>query len=451
MQVVKVKRGLDVPITGQPKQLIDGAPDIKTVAVLGGDYVGMRPGMEVKVGDKVRVGQPLFIDKKNPGVVFTAPGSGRVSEINRGHKRALQSVVIELDGKDAAYEEFTAKRTSSLPNLQKSDVEKTLLRSGLWAALRSRPYSKIPTPGTTPHSIFVTAIDSNPLAADPMVVINNYREDFANGLQVLSHLTDGKLYVCQAPGQDMPGNNEKYVTPVAFSGPHPAGLAGTHIHYVDPVHANKTVWHLGYQDVIAIGKLFTEGQLWLKRYVSVAGPIVNKPRIIETRLGASIVDMTTGMVDAGDNRLISGSVLSGHTADGPLAYLGRYHVQVSAIREGRERVFMGWQDPGFEKFSVKNIFMSRLIPGKRFAFTTSRQGSKRAMVPIGMYEQVLPIDTEPTFLLRSLIVRDTDQAQALGCLELDEEDLALCTFVCPGKYVYGPLLRQNLELIEKEG
>ena len=441
---IKIKKGLDLPIVGAPEQFIVDAPVVGQVAVIGPDYHDMRPTMMVRDGDRVKLGQVLFEDKKNPGVVYTAPGAGTVT-VNRGAKRALQSVVIELSGS----EEETFDVPASVEDLTREQVRDTLVASGLWPALRTRPYSKVPAPDSTPHSLFVTAIDTNPLAADPQVVIAAHQEDFARGIAALAKLTEGDVFVCQASGGSFGGNGRVQVA--EFDGPHPAGLAGTHMHFLDPVGAGKTVWYLNYQDVIAAGKLFTTGKLWVERVVALGGPVVGNPRLLRTRLGARIGELVEGELAEGENRVVSGSVLSGYTAAGPLDFLGRYHLQISALAEGREREFLGWQKPGFDKFSIKNVFAAKLVRNKLFNLTTSTEGSDRAMVPIGSYERVMPLDIIPTFLLRALIVGDTDQAQALGCLELDEEDVGLCSFVCPGKYEYGPLLRQNLERIEKEG
>jgi Na+-transporting NADH:ubiquinone oxidoreductase subunit A len=405
----------------------------------------MRPTMMVQEGDAVKLGQVLFADKKNVGVVYTAPGAGTVAAINRGAKRVLQSVVIDLSGN----EEETFESHANLADLARQQVCDTLVASGLWTALRTRPYSKVPALDSTPQALFVTAIDTNPLAADPQVVLAAYQEDFNKGLTVLAKLTDGDVFVCRASGSGAASNGK--VQTAEFDGPHPAGLPGTHIHFLAPVGVGKTVWHINYQDVIAVGKLFSTGKLWVERVVALGGPVIDKPRLLRTRLGARISDLVAGETAAGENRIISGSVLSGRVAAGPFDFLGRYHLQVSALVEGREREFLGWQKPGFDKFSIKNVFAAKLSPGKLFDFTTSTEGSDRAMVPIGSYESVMPLDILPTFLLRALIVGDTDQAQALGCLELDEEDLGLCTFVCPGKYEYAPMLRNNLDRIEKEG
>ena len=443
-----IKKGLDLPIAGQPEQTIFDAHKPHSVAIIGSDYIGMKPTMMVEEGQQVKLGQILFSDKRNPGVHFTSPGAGTVKKINRGAKRVLQSVIIDLAGDDEIT--FDKYDQDSLANLDRDVVKKNLLDSGLWVSLRTRPYSKSPEPTSTPHSIFVTAMDTNPLAADPKLIINEYAQDFNNGLTVLSRLTDGKVFVCGAD-TNLPVNSQTNVEVHSFSGPHPAGLASTHIHYLDPVSANKTVWQINYQDVIAIGKLFTSGQLWVERIISLAGTLVNKPRLLRTRLGANTEDLVKDEVQNVQSRVISGSVLHGHTANNWAAYLGRFHNQISVIAEGYEREFFGWIKPGSKKFSALNVFVSKLLGNKQFNLTTSQNGSPRAMVPVGAFELVMPLDILPTQLLRALIVKDTDAAQTLGCLELDEEDLSLCSFVCSGKFDYGPALRTNLTQIEKEG
>ncbi|MFI4848192.1 MAG: Na(+)-translocating NADH-quinone reductase subunit A [Gimesia chilikensis] len=448
--MITIKKGLDLPIAGEPSALIENGPQVRSVALIGPDYIGMKPTLAVEVGDTVKKGQLLFSDKKIEGVIYTAPAAGKVTEINRGAKRVFQSLVIELAGEEE--ETFTSYEEGQLASLTREQVTENLLQSGLWTSLRTRPYSKVPSPESTPHSIFVTAIDTSPLAPPPEVVLSEEPRAFSQGLQVLKSLTEGKLYLCKAPGTNLPGCDLDFVTVEEFGGPHPAGLPGTHIHYLDPVSEKKTVWYINYQDVIAIGKLFTTGQLYNERVISIAGPVVKNPKLVKTIMGASLTDLTDGNLEEGVDRIISGSALAGRAADGPFAYLGRYALQVTALEEGTHRDFLGWMGPGFNKFSVVPVFASSWTgKGKKVPFTTSTEGSKRAMIPIGTYEKVMPLDILPTFLLRALITEDTEQAKLLGCLELDEEDLSLCTFVCPGKYNYGSLLRDNLTKIEIEG
>ncbi len=450
--VIKTKKGLDVPITGEPEQVVhsDGG-FARTVALIGLDYVGLKPTMQVSEGDRVRLGDVLFSDKQHPSVVFTSPGAGVVKEINRGAKRVFQSVVIELEGSDQVT--FQSYAESELGSLTVEQVKENLLASGLWTAFRTRPYSKVPSPETTPRSIFVTAIDTNPLAANPDVVINERPEDFQNGLAVIARLTEGKVYLSKSPSSAISTKVPK-VEVAEFEGPHPAGLVGTHIHFLDPVGSAKAVWHLDYQSVIAIGNLFTTGQLDILRIVSLAGPLVNKPRLVRTRVGANLCDLVKDQIDVSkEARVISGSVLNGRNAEGWAAYLGCYHNQVSVLEEGRHREFFGWIVPSREKYSFLNVLLSSLPKerGRKFPLHTSKFGSPRAIVPVGVYEEVVPLDILPTQLLKSLVIGDTDQAQLLGALELDEEDLALCSFVDPGKHDFGIALRQNLTQIEKEG
>lgn len=447
--MIKIRRGLDLPITGAPNQSIEDGPRVRQVALIGFDYHGMKPTMAVQVGDKVKVGQELFSDKKTAGVIYTSPAAGTVSAINRGDQRVFHSIVIDVEGDDAL--EFAQYPAADLASLSRKQVQQNLVQSGLWTALRTRPYSKVPALDSKPSSIFVQAMDTNPLAANPLVVIDTKREAFANGLTLLARLTEGKVFVCQAPDIELPKGQGANIAVETFSGIHPAGNPGTHIHFLDPVNAHKFVWTIGYQDVIAIGELFTTGKLSVERVVALAGPQVERPRLVRTRLGANLNELTHGQTKSGENRVISGSVFGGRRSHGNLAFLGRFHTQISVLREGRDRELFHYLRLGGNKFSVMGIFTSKFLGHKAVNFTTSTNGSERAMVPVGSYEKVMPLDILPTQLLRSLIVGDTETAQQLGCLELDEEDLALCTFVCPGKYEYGPLLRSNLTRIESEG
>ena len=452
---IRIIEGLDIPIKGGPSQEIADEKPAASVALLGRDYIGLRPIMRVEEGDNVKTGQPILEDRKHQGVVLTSPGSGVVKAIHRGPRRSLQSLVVELEGRDE--ETFNAWPEDQLTALRRDQVIDNLLESGQWAALRARPYGKIPDPRSKPSSIFVTAVDSNPLAPRPEVVIGAHPKEFGDGLTVLSHLTEGPVYLCQAPNLDFPTGDGPKVLPVEFSGPHPAGLVGTHIHFLDPVGQKKSVWHLNYQDVIAIGALFTTGRLFTQRVVALAGPAVRRPRLIRTQLGVSAQDLIKNELHDVDCRVISGSVLSGHQASGPQAYLGRYHHQISVIGEAlspdtRSGSFS--ENEAFSVYGPESLYgrsaFSRPLERKP-SLTTALHGRPSSFVPFGGYERVMPLDVLPTPLLRALLVGDTDMAQALGCLELEEEDLALCTFVCPSKQEYGRMLRTALERVEKEG
>ena len=459
MALHKSKRGLRLPIQGEPTQQVEAARTPTRIALLGADYPGLRPTLHAKVGETVKRGQLLFEDKKMPGVRFTAPGAGKVVAVNRGEKRVFQSMVIELSrselegrsggAEQVSFSSYTGKHPASLTGAQ---VRELLIESGMWTALRGRPYARVANPEGQPHSVFVTVTDSNPLAPSVAVAMTDQGHRFQLGLAAIAKLTEGMVFVCTEPGISLDLPDESRIQVEQFSGPHPAGTVGYHIHKLDPVDRSKLVWYLGYQDVVAIGELFNSGELYLDRVISLAGPMVKQPRLLRTRIGASTDALVDGELSEGEVRVISGSALSGRIARGDeLGFLGRYDNQVTVLAEGREREFLGWLTPGGDKYSVVKTHLGALIPGKRFAFTTSTHGSKRAIVPIGTYEKVMPFDLMPTQLLKSLLMRDIETAERLGCLELAEEDVALCSFVCPGKNDYGPYLRDVLTLIEKEG
>lgn len=463
MALYTIKKGLDLPITGAPHAPSDGEsiPDVavRRVATLAADFIGMKPRMIVQEGDVVRRGTPLFEDRKRPGVLHTATASGTVVAVNRGARRALVSVVIELNDReqngsvtDDDFQPFASYTGRDVSSLSGDEVRALLVESGAWTGLRSRPFSRVPPVDGKPRSIFVTAMNTHPLAADVSLAMDGDQAAFEAGLTALTKLTDGHVHLCRAPGSNVGPGMVKGVEIQEFAGPHPAGLPGTHIHFVDPVNREKFVWYINYADVQLMGRLFLTGRIQPERVISFAGPMVKEPRLIRTRLGASTRDITEGQLFEGNEcRVISGSPLGGRTAAGDDAgFLGRYAVQLSVLHEERERKFLGWLTPGESSFSIFPIYISKLFDHK-FGFTTTTNGSHRAMVPIGMYEDVMPLDILPTFLLRSLATKDLEKAEMLGALELDEEDLALCTMVCPGKNDYGALLRENLDTIEREG
>ena len=466
MALHKIEKGLDLPIPGKPLQVVRGTTPCSRVAVMADDFPGMKPRMHVAEGDTVKRGQVLFEDRKMPGVLHTAPGAGRILAINRGDRRALQSIVIDLsegerngspgDDEFQAFENFSGTAPESLSSDQ---LRALLVESGLWTAIRVRPFSKVPSPESQADALFITAMDSNPHAPLPEVALQNRLDDFRLGVALVAKLLDAPTHLCVAEhselaaalGDASPAN----VKVQSFAGPHPAGTPGYHIHAVRPVNRERSAWYIGYQDVAAVGALARTGRLDVSRVISIGGPVVDDPRLMNARIGACVSEAIRDDVAAANGtevRAISGSALSGkRTHDEAFDFLGRYERQISLLEEDRENVFMGWLTPGPDMFSLSGVYLSKIFKPKRFKFNTNTNGSQRAMVPIGQFEKVMPMDIIPTFLLRALIVGDTERAESLGVLELDEEDLALCTYVCPGKVNYGPLLRQNLELIEKEG
>ncbi|MEM9206313.1 MAG: Na(+)-translocating NADH-quinone reductase subunit A [Pseudomonadota bacterium] len=447
MEHFRLKKGLDLPIGGEPTQEIETGRSIRTVGVLGSDYIGLKPRLQVDEDDVVGAGAPIFAHKDTPTAMVVSPVSGRIKAINRGARRVLISVEIEVDPSAAEPVDFSDVGDASTPD---GLVEK-LCAAGLWTSFRTRPYSKVPEPGTKPAAIYVTAIDTEPLSPDASIVINDSADAFQTGLDAISKLTDGPTYLCQEHGASVPGADLGGIQTASFSGPHPAGLPGTHIHFLEPPTAAKTVWTIWYQDVIAIGKLLQTGKIDAERIVALGGPLCKRPRLVRTVAGASLLDLTEGEIERSvAPRLISGSVLSGQAGDGPTAYLGRYARQVTVIEEDKKQIPLGWVRPMPSKFAFQPVLGSAFAK-KNYPLTSNLNGGRRAMVPIGTFEQLMPQDYLPTQLLRALLVMDTDTAQALGALELDEEDLGLVGFACPAKYEYGIALRDCLAKIEKEG
>lgn len=451
------KKGLNLPISGHPTQEISEAPPVSRVAILADDFPGMKPRFVVKEGEAVRRGQPIFEDRKLPGVFHTAPGAGTIVAIHRGARRALQSVVIELtEGEKSgapethSYESYSGAAPRGLSDDQ---VRSLLLESGAWTHLRTRPFGHTPAPDAVAAAVFVNAMDTNPLAAEPQKILEDELEAFDAGLFAVSTLTAGPTYLCVAQGAAFPRGLSAPVQVEEFSGPHPSGTTGYHIHTLLPAHRGRVVFTVTYQEVIAIGHLFLSGKVHTERVVALAGPAASRPRLIRTRTGASIREVIKGELNTTDPvRAVSGSVLSGGAAtEEEYAFLGRRDVQISLLKEAGERELLGWLGLGRSKFSTIPTFLSKFLGKSSFDFTTDTNGSPRAMVPIGMYERVTPWDLLPTHLLRALLIGDVEMAEKLGALELDEEDVALFTFVCPGKTNFGLVLRSNLERMFAEG
>jgi len=412
-QRLLVKKGLDVDLGGRPRQVVDAGAPPASVALIADDHPGLRPDVLVAVGDDVRLGQPLLRCAERPEILLTSPGAGTVAAIERGHRRTLRSITVELGG-DAEVELPVHGDPASL---DAGTIRETLLSSGLWTAIRERPFGRVADGRSPPSSLFVTALDTDPLAADPAVVLAGRDRDFRTGLVVLSRLVEGPVFLCKAPGAEIPVPDGPDVRVVELVGPHPAGLPGTHMHLVDPAGRGRPRWHVGYQDVAAVGRLFETGRLDPERVVALAGPAVRRPRLLRTRLGASIDDLVRDELEPGPCRVVSGSVLSGRRAVGWGRHLGRHHLAVGALPE---------EDAGL-------------------------RGRPGPMIPVEDFERVMPLDLLIAPLLRALVLGDAEAAEDLGCLELAAEDLALCSYVCPGKQDYGSHLRSVLAELAEQG
>jgi len=457
MGLHKSNKGLELPIKGAPEQTIGETKAVSRVAIVADDFPGMKPRFLAREGDEVKRGQALFEDRKLAGVLHTAPAAGTVVAINRGAKRALQSVVIELsEGEKSGTPEhanFASFTGAAATDLSSEQVRALLLESGAWTHFRTRPFGHSPAADAAPAAVFVNGMDSNPLAADPAVIMDGQKEVFDAGLTAISKLTTGPTFLCVAPGSAFASGLSAPVKVEEFSGPHPSGTTGFHVHTLMSAHRGRTVFTISYQEVIAIGHLIQTGNVHVERVVAVSGPAASKPRLVATRTGANITELVAGELNTeAPVRTISGSVLSGSAAnEEPFAFLGRRDAQISLLPEAGERKLLGWLGAGFEQFSTIPTFISKWIGKKSFDFTTDTNGSPRAMVPIGMYERVTPWDILPTHLLRALLVGDVEMAEKLGALELDEEDVAIFSFVCPGKSNFGLILRSNLERMFQEG
>ncbi len=448
--MIVIKKGIDLPISGvSDSDTIHSFSAQSDYAVLGEDYIGLKPTMMVAEGDKVQEGQPLFEDKKNLGVYVCAPVSGYVKQIVRGERRRLLAVVMTPD---ASVESLSFKQYpyDEITGLSAEVVREQLQKTGSWALLRQRPFDKIPSVDSNPHAIFVNTMDSNPLAVNPMLAFAGREADYQAGLAVLAKLTEGNIHVTHATQTKLPQAQIERVQYHAFSGVHPAGLVGTHMHFISPVSLEKTAWHLNLQDLLAIGYLFLNGKLDNHRVISVGGPSVKTPTFAKVRLGVNLTRLLDGNISEGKQRIISGSIYAGRKVDEQTNFLGLYDKQVVVLPEGSEPVFLEFFRPGLRSYSRTRAYLGRFLKGAKLPFTTSMQGSPRPIIPFGIYEEVMPLDILPTLLLKALVIKDTDTAIELGALELSEEDVALLTYVDPGKHDFGAILRENLTQIEKE-
>ena len=411
--LIDIRHGLDVAREGAPVQVVHQGPDTGLVGVIGLDYPDVRPSLVVQEGDRVGKGEPLFADRTAPSICVTAPSGGSVREINRGPRRSVVSVVIERD--DVPDRVFPSYAEGDLDAVDVGEIRQLLQTSGMWPAFGVRPLGRMPSSDSTPVEIFVTAIDTSPLAPDPAVVIGESEADFAVGLRVLSALAGKTLYLCCAPGARLPGTDVDKLVVAEFGGPHPAGLPGTHLHYLNGNQAKRSDrWHIGYQDVIAIGHVFSRGELPAARVVALGGSGVTQPRLLRVTPGCDISALLRGEVDQ-PGRVISGSVLSGRETNPATHYLGCGHSQVSVLAQP------GSSDPQTGMLAVESL------------------------------ERVWPFSVPPLPLLRALLINDTETAMALGCLDLATEDLALCAYVCPARLDYAGALQETVAAIERRG
>ncbi|MBN1118208.1 MAG: Na(+)-translocating NADH-quinone reductase subunit A [Bacteroidales bacterium] len=446
-EVIKIKKGLDINLKGKAEKVYIKADPSKTYAVKPTDFTGVTPKLAVEAGATVKAGTPLFYNKYKPEIKFTSPVSGKVLEVNRGERRMILEIIVESDGKFES-EDF---KVSSPAEMNRESIVKTLLDSGLWPAIKQRPYSVIANPADTPKAIFISAFDSAPLGVDYDFILQDSAKEFQAGIDVLSKLTEGKIHV---------GVNGKYpVSPVIqntkniqinlFKGPHPAGNVGVQIHHIDPVNKGEVVWVVEPQKVVTIGRLFLTGKYNASKIVALGGSEVKKPRYYKVYEGTNISCLTDNNVNEGDLRFISGNALNG-TRISQDGFLGFYDSLLTVIPEGNKYEFMGWIAPGFKKYSFSRTFFSWLMPNREYIIDSNLHGGRRALMITGKFEQVFPMDIYPMQLIKAIIIEDIDLMENLGIYEVAEEDFALCEFIDTSKTDIQSIVRKGLDIMIKE-
>lgn len=449
-KVIKLRKGLDINLFGAAERVLAKGTDAASYALVPDHYRGVTPKLLVKVGDKVKAGSPLFFDKENPEVLFTSPVSGEVSAVNRGDKRKILSIVVTPDGQNQS-ESFD---NPPIADLSRSHVRETLLKAGFWPMLIQRPFGIIAKTMATPKAIFVSGLDTAPLAPDLNFLVQDQGEHIIAGLEVLKRLTDGKVHL--TVGTDTTAgvlSRIKQVEVHHIEGPHPAGNVGVQIAQIDPINKGDVVWTVELQHVAMIGRLFLTGQVDMSKVVALTGSEVIKPHYYKIISGALISSVTAGNLHANGNmRMISGNPLTGckTSDDNVTGYLGFYHNQITVIPEGDKYEFFGWAMPRFGKFSVSRSYFSWLCPKKKYNLDTNLNGGERAFVQTGIYDKVLPMNIYPLYLIKAIMAGDIDKMENLGIYEILEEDLALCEFIDPSKNEWQATVSQGIELMIKE-
>ena len=440
-----IRKGLDIKLLGEAEKTIKEIPT-KVCAIKPPDFHGVFPKLLVKEGDEVKAGTPLFYNKYKENILFTSPVSGKVREIRRGAKRVLLEVSVDA-APDQEFVDFGAADPNSL---DKAAIVEKMLKSGVWPFVRQRPYSIIANPDDDPKAIMIPAFDSAPLAPDFDLIVEGQEADFQAGVDALKKLTGGKVYLNISDKQSSQVfNNAKGVEINTFSGPHPAGNVSTQISRISPLNRGEVVWYLRPQEVLSIGRLFTQGKLDPSRVIALTGSEIEKPVYYKTILGASISGMTDGNVKEGKLRYISGNALTGTKIE-KTGFVGFYDSQLTVIPEGDHSEFLGWAMPRINKFSFYYTFLSWMMPRKKYRLDTNYNGGERAFILTGKFEQVFPLDIYPMQLVKSIMIEDIDQMENLGIYEVDEEDFALCEFISTSKINLQKTVREGIDLMIKE-
>jgi len=444
---IRLKKGLNINLIGEADKVYSSVKASERYVVKPTDFHGLTPKLDVKVGEKVKAGTTLFFDKYNDKVNFCSPVSGEVIDIIRGAKRRILEVVLKADA-IIVYEQFT---TDTAKNISREKIIDTMLNAGIWPFIRQKPYDVIANPADMPKAIFISAFNSAPLTIDNDFALYGMDELFQKGLDYIVQLTSGKTHL-NIDGSTNPSTvftKAKGVEINKISGAHPAGNVGIQVHHIDPINKGEVVWYLEPQDVIAVARLFTEGKYDVSRIVALAGSQVKKPKYYRTIAGATIANLLVNNITEGDNRIISGDILTGKHID-VNGTLGFYDTTITVIEEGKEQEFLGWILPGLHKFSASKTFLSWLTPSKKYTLNANMHGEERAYVMTGEYEKVLPMDIFPAHLIKACMIEDIELMENLGIYEVSPEDFALCEFVCTSKIEVQTIIRNALELVRKE-
>ncbi len=456
---IRLRKGLNVPLKGEAQDQISKTISPGIVAVKPTDFKAFNPRLLVKEGDEVKAGTPVLAHKMNPSIKLCSPVSGKVLEIVRGAKRKLLAVTIEADGKN----EYLNITTPELRTATKEAVIETLAESGLWAAIKQRPYGTIANPTANPKAIFISGFDSAPLAPNLDFALKGEIENIQMGVSVLNKLSTGGVHLSLHSSHyaSSPFHRLEKSIIHTFDGPHPAGNVGVQIHHISPINKGDIVWTIDMYSVAAIGKLFLKGIFDIKKVIAITGPRAQDPSYIETLPGMCMSEIKSFVEkeskeyksDSDENlpvRYVSGNALTGDNV-GAQGYLGFFHNQITLLSEGNYHEMLGWIKPmRLKKFSVSHSYFSWLFPKKKYSLDTNLNGGERALVMTGVYEKVTPMDIYPMYLIKAIMAQNIDEMEALGIYEVIEEDLALCEFVCPSKTEIQQILSQGIELMIKE-
>lgn len=444
--VIKIKKGLDINLKGKASEVLLNGGSSATYALVPDSYNGIMPKVVAKVGDKVKAGSVLFVDKNRPEIKFVSPVSGEVAAVNRGEKRKVLSVVVKPDTQ-VVYEEFGKKNVASM---KADEVKEALLTAGMWPFIKQRPYDIVANPAESPRDIFVSAFYSAPLAPNFDFILKGQEADFQAGLSALAKMTAGKVYVGVRKGSA--AAKVSGVEVVEVEGPHPAANVGVQINNIKPVNKGEVVWTVNPDDVIIMGRLFNKGVADFSRLVVLTGSETTERGYIKTIAGCTIESLVAGKImDNGHIRVISGNVLTGSKV-GKEDYLRAYDNQVTVIPEGDDNdEFFGWAVPGFNKYSTSHSYLTWLIGrNKEYVLDARIKGGRRAMIMSNEYDKVFPMDILPEYLIKAILAFDIDKMENLGIYEVAPEDFALCEFVDTSKIELQKIVRDGLNQLYKE-